>query len=152
MTIAYAPDGSVQLKMKSDTVSLGTAVRINSYELPGPGEYDVASVQVEAHPLGTGFAYLIRSEELLTVFLDNPQSDITTMDDASNCNILIVDVRSDSSADSLKVTIKSLEPSYVFLMGASAEFIAAIGIATAPSPLKITRAGLPLEGTTVIIP
>jgi len=150
MTIQFSPDGSVVLKSKAETITLGKGVAINSYSLPGRGEYDVASVQAEVYQAGNALAYCLRTEELLTVFLDIPDLAVSELDDVSNTNILILDLRSDSSTDVVKTIIKRLEPSYVFAIGISPSVIESLTLPQQPAPLKVTRAGLPLEGTTLI--
>jgi hypothetical protein len=150
MTIQFSPDGSIVLKSKAETITLGAGVAINSYSLPGRGEYDVASVQAEVYQAGNALAYCLRTEDLFTVFLDAPDLAVTELDDVANCNILLLDLRSDTSKDVVKTIIKRLEPSYVFAIGISPELIESLALPQQPAPLKITRAGLPLEGTTLV--
>jgi len=153
MQITLPADGSVLIKGKAETVSLKDTVTINSYVLPGQGEYDVAGVQCEGFNLSAGLVYFIRLEDLQLTYLSQIDSGVSKLDDASNCNILIVDVRSDDTADSLKGIIKNVEPSFVILCGAGAtpEFRTALNLPTQEiGTFKISRAGLPLEGTTIL--
>ena len=152
MTITYSSDGNLHLKTKNELVVLGSSVKIGSHTITGPGEYDVASIQCEGQALPTGVVYFIRSEDLLITFLPNCDEAVNTVDDASDTDILVFDVRSSSEADKAKAIIKALEPSYVFLLGSSSQEVSAtLGLSTGEeSSLKITQAGLPLEGTTLI--
>jgi hypothetical protein len=152
MTIQFGADGNINLKTKAETVTVGKGVVINNYTLPGRGEYDVASVQAEVYQAGNALAYTLRVEELMTIYLDVPDLAVADLDDAANCNILILDLRSDSSTDVVKTIIKRLEPSYVFAIGAQTELIEALALPKEVSPLKVTRLGLPLEGTILIVP
>jgi hypothetical protein len=136
MVISYTSSGDVSVKTKTETVTLGNDVTIGSFVVPGPGEYDIASIQCEAKPLATSFASFIRTEDLTVTFLSRIESEIMKMDDANATHILVVDVRSD-----------------VVLCGAGAtkEFVVDLGIPmTEEKTLKLTRAGLPLEGTYLL--
>jgi hypothetical protein len=152
MVISYTSSGDVSVKTKTETVTLGNDVTIGSFVVPGPGEYDIA-IQCEAKPLATSFASFIRTEDLTVTFLSRIESEIMKMDDANATHILVVDVRSDDRPSDLKPIIKSIEPSYVVLCGAGAtkEFVVDLGIPmTEEKTLKLTRAGLPLEGTYLL--
>jgi hypothetical protein len=153
MVISYTSGGDVSIKTKTETVTLGNAATIGSFVIPGPGEYDIAGIQCEARPLTDSYASFIRSEDLTVTFLPKVDTAITKLDDASATHILVVDVRSDDTAEALKPIVKSIEPSYVVLTGAGAtsEFATALGFPKAEGDsLKLTRAGLPLEGTYVL--
>jgi hypothetical protein len=152
--LSFTSGDHVQLKVKNDTVNLGETVSIRDYVLPGAGEYDVAGVLCEAQVAGDSLAYFIRLDDLQTTYLPRLASEVTKLDDASNCNILVVDVRSDDKPESLKPILKALEPSYVALIGAGAtpEFQKALNLTTQEGAShKLTRSGLPLEGTILLV-
>ena len=154
MVISYLANGTVSIKTKTETITLAEKVQIGSHTLPGAGEYDIAAIQCEAHHLTEATVYFFHSEDLHLSFLDSLSPEVTQMDDASNTNILIVDVRSDQKVDQLKSIIKSIEPSYLFLSGAGAtpEFRDALHLPLHDSSsLKIVRSGLPLEGTFLVV-
>ncbi len=154
MVIAHSGTDTVTLKTKTETVTIGPGIRIGSFTIPGAGEYDVASIQCEGIPLTASVAYFIRAEELTTLILDELDSSVTKLDDVAQVNILVADLRSDANIDTLKVITKALEPSYLVLSGAGATeaVLAALGLPrTEGDTLKITRVGLPLEGTSVLI-
>lgn len=150
MTVTLEANGSVQLKARSEIVSIGAGVVINNVSLPGAGEYDIAGIQADVRPAGNALAYFVYTEELLTIYLDTPALEVTDLSNAENCNVFILDLRSDSSTDTVKVLIKRLEPSYVVLIGATPEVLTEIGLPTQTGTLKVTRSGLPLEGTTIL--
>jgi hypothetical protein len=153
MVITHTSSGEVSIKTKTDTIVLGGSITIGSFVVPGPGEYDVSDIQCESKALTDSFASFLRTEELTVVFLNKIDPAVAKMDDASNANIVVVDVRSDDTPESLKPIVKAIEPSYVVLSGAGAtpEFAAALGLPMVEeSSLKITRAGLPMEGTYLL--
>jgi hypothetical protein len=153
MQISYQPDGSLTAAIKGTSVRFGAEVRIGDYSVPGAGEYDVAAIQCEAHALPAGLAYFLHAEDLTITYLSALVSEVTKIDEASSTDILIADLRSDSSPDDFRPILKSLEPSYVFLTGSGAtpEFGQSLGLsAYEGASLKVTRSSLPLEGTFLV--
>jgi hypothetical protein len=153
MVISYTSSGEVNIKTKTETVQLGSTVRIGSFVVPGPGEYDIADIQCEAKALSQSFASFLRTEDLTITFLSMIEPEVTKLDDASATNVLVVDVRSDDQPEALKPILKSIEPEYVVLTGAGATpaFAAGLGLPKLEeSSLKLTRAGLPMEGTYLL--
>lgn len=153
MTITHTSADTISVKTKNEVVTFGNGVTIGSYKITTAGEYDVAAIQCEAQFLKDATSYIVRSEELTITYLSQTDTTITEQDDAPNTDILMVDVRSDDKIDDLKIIVKELEPSYVLLIGAgaTAEFRSQLGIPNYDATtLKVTRAGLPLEGTSLI--
>lgn len=151
MLISYTSAGTVQLKTRTEPVVLSHEVTIGSRALTGPGEYDVANIQCEAHAIAEGLVYLIRDEDLLITYLTKLDQNVTKLDSISDTAILILDIRSDDTAAPAKAIIKAIEPAYVFLMGSvSPELVAELGLSAGEgTSLKVTRTSLPLEGTTL---
>ena len=153
MVITYSGNDSVAIKTKTETVLIGPGVTVGSFALPGAGEYDIASIQVDGVVLSSSIAYFIRTEELTTLVLDQVDPAINAADELSNTDILIVDVRSDDTPESVKSMVKAIEPSYLVLTGAGATvgLITALGLPRVEGDsLKVSRTSLPLEGTTVL--
>lgn len=153
MVISYTSAGNVSVKTKTETVTLDGTVTIGSFLVPGPGEYDIADIQCEARALASSFATFLRAEELTVTHLAQIDPAVTKLDDAAATHILVADVKSDDQPDTLKPIVKALEPSYVVLAGpgATPEFAKGLGLPLAEGDsLKLTRAGLPLEGTYVL--
>lgn len=153
MVISYNSSGDVSIKTKTETVTLGSSVTIGSFVIPGPGEYDVAGIQCEAQALTSGFASFIRTEDLTITYLGSLDPQAKKLDDVSSTHILVADIRSNDKPEDLKPIVKDVEPSYVVLCGAGATpaFTAGLGLPMVEEQtLKITRAGLPLEGTFVL--
>src|SRR5690242_945986 len=99
MVISYTNSGDVQIKTKTESATLGSTVTIGSFVVPGPGEYDIQGIQVEAKPLTSSFASFIRSEDLVVTYLAAIDNAINNLADASATHILVVDVRSDDKPD-----------------------------------------------------
>jgi hypothetical protein len=153
MQISLASNGTVIIKTKTEPITLGATVQIDTYTVPGPGEYDVASIQCEGRALPHGTAYFFHTEELNVTYLPKISSEVMKLDDLSNTDILVLDVRSDDTVSAVKDVVKNVEPFYLILMGSGSTpaFIAELGLPLSDTPiLKLTRAGLPLEGTTVL--
>lgn len=153
MIISYTATGDVQLKTKTEPVILGSSIKIGDYTIPGPGEYDIASIQCEGQAVSGAFVYFVRDEDLMITFITKLDTATAKIDGISDTAILVLDIRSDDTVEAAKGIIKAVEPAYVLLIGAGAtpEFTAQLGIPLAESStLKVTRAGLPLEGTSII--
>jgi len=153
MQISYQSDGTVGIVSKGKSVHLGSVTKIEDYTIPGAGEYDVAAVQCEVHALPGGLAYFFHVEDITITFLTSLLPEVTSLDEASSTDILVVDLRSDATADQFKSILKRLEPSYVMLMGSGAtpELAQALGLPPFEgSALKITRTSLPEEGTFLL--
>ncbi len=154
MQVSYTANNAIELKSKNASVTLDNGVRVGDQQISGPGEYDVQGVQVEAASYAGGVAYFIRVEDLVTAYVTKIDASASKLDGISDAAILVLDVRSDDSADSVKSLIKSVEPSYVFITGAGAtrELAMQLGIPLAEGvSLKTTKAGLPLEGTSIYL-
>jgi len=153
MVITHSGSDSVAIKTKTETVIVGPGLTIGQFSLPGAGEYDIASIQCEGLALTSSVAYLVRAEDLTLLVLDHLDETVTKIDDASKADILIADIRSDDTSDNLKDIVKALEPSFVVLHGAGAtdSFVEALGLPKVEGDsLKVTRTGLPLEGTSLL--
>lgn len=153
MQVTQQTNGNVQISTKTSPISIGAEVKIGNYSVPGAGEYDVDTIQCEVSNLSNGLVYFIRSEELTVTYLSKLNPEITKLDDASSTNILIVDINSEDKPEQLKPILKALEPSYLLLTGAGAtqEFLEELALPKyGNNVLKITRSGLPLEGTFLV--
>jgi len=153
MQISYQSDGSVLASTKNKSVRLGAQVVIDNYVVPGAGEYDVAAIQCEAHAFSDGLAYFVHLEDLTISYLTTLTTELTKLDEASSTDILVVDLRSDNTAEQFKPILKALEPSYVFLTGSGAtpELIEKLGLTKQEGDnLKVTKSSLPMEGTFLI--
>ncbi|CAN5194938.1 hypothetical protein BH11PAT4_BH11PAT4_6020 [soil metagenome] len=153
MIISYTATGDVQLKTKTEPVILGSSIKIGDYTIPGPGEYDIASIQCEGQAVSGAFVYFLRDEDLIITFITKLDPTAAKVDGIADTAILVLDVRSDDTPETAKSIIKAIEPAYVFLIGAGAtsSFGSQLGIPLAESStLKVTRAGLPLEGIILV--
>ena len=142
-------------KLKAATFSLGATVRIGEYELPGAGEYDVSAVHVEAKNLEAGIVYWLRAEDLQVAYLSHTDPTVNKHEEAAATDILVINLSSEDTAASLKPLLKSMEPSFLFLIGAGAtpDLMKSLSLPMQEGgSLKITKVGLPEEGTTLIMP
>jgi hypothetical protein len=153
MVITRLNPETVQVKTKTETVSLGAQIKIGSFNLPGAGEFDVAGILCQATNLPLGTVYVFHAEELAVSYLTQIDPAVTQVDDISSTDILAIDIRSNDKADDLKPILKALEPSYLILFGAGAtpEFLSSLQLPVHTSDiLKVTKNGLPDEGTLLL--
>src|ERR1044072_274823 len=108
MQLTYSGTDTVVIKTKTESVTLGAGVVIGDFTVPGPGEYDIASIQCEGKSLpSASVAYFIRAEDLTVTFLPTIDIAVSKLDDASNTDILVLDVRSDDTVETVKAVVKS---------------------------------------------
>lgn len=153
MIINFASRDKLNIKSKNSTITLDKKIVIDDFSINGPGEYDVDGIQIEAQPLKAGLASFVYVEDMVITHITSLEQELTKIKGVSDTNILIVDLKSNDTVDKLKPIIKSLEPSYIYLLGAgkTAEFIAQLGIITEKcKSLKVTLSALPESGTTLI--
>lgn len=153
MIINFASRDKLTIKSKNATITLDGKVMVGDFSISGPGEYDVNGTQVEVQSLVAGLASFVYVEDMVITHITNLEQELTKIKGVSDTNILVVDLKSNDTADKLKSIIKSLEPSYIYLLGAgkTAEFIAQLGIITEKcKSLKVTLSSLPESGTTLI--
>ena len=155
MVISYTAEGNVAAKLKAATFSLGATVRVDEYELPGAGEYDVHSVHVEAANLDACTAYWLHAEDLHIAYVTQPDPSISKQDEAASTDILVAYLRSEDKAEDLKGILKSMEPGYLFLIGPGVTSDAATLLSLPThegASLKVQKSSLPLEGTILVLP
>src|SRR5437870_3472109 len=118
MNVSYDSKGNLNLKTKTEPVVIGAGLQIGSRAIEGPGEYDIAAIQCEGHALHKGIAYFIRTEDLLVTYLTDVDDSAQKLDEVSDTDILVLDLRSDSAPEKVKSLIKAIEPAYVLAVGA----------------------------------
>jgi hypothetical protein len=153
MQVSYASNDSVQAKAKQGVISLGAKVTLGDYVVEGAGEYDVAGIQCETHYAEQALVYLISAEDLTLTFVSKPDPSCTKVENIENTNILVIDLPSDVTMESVKGIIKAVEPAYVLLIGSGAtpEFTSGLGLPPFEGTvLKTSRSGLPIEGTFLV--
>lgn len=152
MQIVFAQN-SISLKSKQETVTLGETVSIGDYAIASAGEYDVTGIQCEGAITGTSISYFIWIEELQFTYLPSVNQEVSKLDKASGTHVLVADIRSDTTPEQLKSVLKKLEPSFVAIFGAgnTEEFRKALGLPVQEGTShKLSRSGLPLEGTILL--
>ena len=153
MQLLLSGNDMASLKLKNETVTLGETVSIGQYVVPGAGEYDVAGIQCEGAVTGNGISYFIWLEDLQFTYLTSLHSEISKLDKASGTHVLVADIKSDCRPEQLTPILKKLEPGFVALFGTgnTDEFRKVLGLPMQEgSSHKLTRTGLPLEGTILL--
>jgi hypothetical protein len=154
MTITQSSPDRVVIKGKQATVTIGKEVQIGDYTIPGAGEYDVAGIHCEGQYLSEGAAFFLQVEDIVLCYLTQPHADLLKVDNVSDTDILIVDLRSDDTAAALKPIIKAVEPSYVYLLNSTGrtDLITELNLPVETVPiLKVTAGTLPAEPTPTLV-
>jgi hypothetical protein len=155
MVITQPSPDTLSIKTKSTTITIRDGVTIGSYTVPGAGEYDISGIQCTAQYLPEGVIFFLNIEDVIVTYLSFPHPESMKIDDASDSQILVVNLRSDTKPETLKPIIKALEPAYVYLLNHNINPAIAEELALPKEQvpnLKVTATGLPEEGTTVIFP
>ena len=153
MQFTYSSTDTIVVKTKTEPITIGATLQLDGFTVPGPGEYDVASIACEGRAMESGaFVYGIRTEDLTITYLTKLDKEVNKLDGVANTNVLVLDLRSEDEAGDVKAIVKVIEPQYLALIGAGAteKLITDLGFPIIESSLKITRAGLPLEGTSIL--
>lgn len=162
MTISYHGKGQFTIKSKQALIELGKTVSIGEKTLPGPGEYEIAGVEIEG--LADGI-FLIRTEDIFLLSLNRLNRTLTDkeLEATELADILFVPVGGKETdepnllvldPDQAVKVINQIDPRIVIPMYfASIEpFRKAEG-----KPLevmkefKVTKASLPTEDRQVIV-
>lgn len=162
MTIRQKSNGQFTIKSKQATIEIGPEIKIGERTISGPGEYEIAGVQVEGLPNGI---FLLRVEDTFLLYLDRLSRPLTDdeLDQVNLADILFVPVGgAQSGVDDVTVltpeqavaVINQVDPRIVIpTYYASLEpFRQAEG-----KPLemmqefKVTKATLPIEERQVIV-
>lgn len=153
MVISFTPQDDVLIKAKTANILLNSVAKIDTYTVPGAGEYDVKGIQCEAEYLPDGLVYFFRAEDILITYMTSVDQKATKMEDSADTNILVLSLCSDNTADQVKVLVKALEPSFLLLTGPyNPTIITDLNLTTEKtSTLKVTASSLPAEGTTLIV-
>lgn len=153
MQLSLTSSGDVLLKEKGVEVTLGTSVRIGSYEVPGAGEFEVETVPCTVEVADEQFAYFLVVDGVHVTYLDPAVAGVSDLSDASSTEVLVVRLRGDESKELLTTLVKKLEPGFLVLTGSSAEELGStLGLTPEPgNVLKVSRTSLPEEGTRLFL-
>lgn len=156
MQITWKGGKSLEIKVKDATITTGDTVVINDIVLPGPGEYEVAGVQV------FGIApeiYFFRADEIACAYFDGINRSLTDEEVSSltDASIIFIPVGGKGVLDPKKATeiIKLLEPTIVIPIEADdfTDFCKVGGGCEEPiASYKITKQQLEsMEGQTLVV-
>ncbi len=117
MTIQFTAQGECELKTKTATVVLNDVFRINEFEAPGPGEYEVSEVFAEVGPNVTH----LHIEDMIVAAFSKTQRAVTPeeLENLENVDIMLVTFGGNVKEELEKITklIGSVEPRVVVLCG-----------------------------------
>jgi len=156
MQITWKGGKSLEIKAKDATILTGDDVRVNDIVLPGPGEYEVAGVQV------FGIApeiYFFRIDEIACAYFDGINRSLTDDEVSSltDASVIFIPVGGKGVLDPKKATeiIKLLEPTVIIPIEADdiTDFCKVTGVCAQPvSTYKITKQQLEsMEGQTCVV-
>ncbi len=153
MQLSFTSAGDVLLKEKEAEVVLGTVVRIGAYEVPGAGEFEVQGVPCTVEVAEGQYAYFFTLDGVHVTYLDPAVAGVSELEDASSTEVLVIRLRGDESRELVGGLIKKLEPGYLVLAGSNAQELGStLGLTPeAGATLKISRSGLPEEGTRLFL-
>ncbi|TSC93236.1 MAG: hypothetical protein CEN91_273 [Candidatus Berkelbacteria bacterium Licking1014_85] len=142
----------ISIKTKQATITMNDNLKINDFEVSGPGEYEVGGVMVYGLTKG---GYVLKDEEFGFCWLVNRDEEIDEkkLEDLPDVEILFITLSDDLNKD-LK-NIKIIEPKIIVPAGGPErikEFIEKEGnVERVDGNLKITRMSLPLDGQKIYI-
>lgn len=154
MQILFFGEGKFQIKTKLATINTGEQIKINDFAIPGPGEYEVAGVEVENI---NGITFF-KAEDLNIVYLDKrkktlEEKEVEGIDDV---DILMVPIGGGEVFDPKEAltAIGEIEPRIVIPMYFidAREFSKVEGVSfETMDQLKINKSSLTEEERKIII-
>lgn len=155
MQILFFGEGKFQIKTKVATINTGEQIKINDFIIPGPGEYEVAGVEVENRDGMTFF----RAEDINIIYLDKrkkpfDEKEVESIDD--DMDILMIPIGGGEVFDPKEAltAIGEIEPKIVIPMHFTdiTEFSKVEGISFEKiDALKINKSSLTEEERKIII-
>lgn len=145
---------TIQIKTKNTTISLADEVKVGDFILNGPGEYEIAGVEVE----GVGKIYLFSTEEMRIAYLDKMDRPLNDAEQelAGDVDILFIPVGGGDVLDAKTAlqVINQIDPRIIIPVYYEelASFTQEEGITPEyVDSLKITRSTLPETERKVIV-
>jgi len=145
-------DNTLQIKGGQSTVSLHDKVRLGTFEVPGPGEYDVAGTSAIVLPAPACTAVL-SVETVSILYLDRPYKIDPEKEDFANIDIVAIRLSEKDDIATAQQIIKDLEPRAYVLFGlAATEIISTLKLTVEPTAKwTVTANSLPEEGTEAVV-
>jgi len=150
MTITYQGDGKFKIKCKEGIIETGEHIKINNFEITGPGEYEVAGLSVEMLP-GIGMIY---AEDMNIVYFAKDTLTESELEKVENTDILMIPVDEKMTAKSALEIANKIEPKIIIPMYYKSidEFTKLEGISPEKLPeLKVSKNILPEEERKVVV-
>lgn len=145
-------DNTLSIKGSQSIVALHNSVKLGTFEVPGPGEYDVAgtSAIVLAAPSCTA---VVSVETVSILYLDRPYKVDPESEEFSNVDIIAIRVSSAEDISVAQEVVKAFEPRAYILFGLPAsEIIETAKLTVEPiAKWTVTANSLPEEGTEPVV-
>lgn len=145
-------DNTLQIKASQASVSLHNAVRLGTFEVPGPGEYDVEGVSAIVMPAQSCTA-IVSLETVSILYLDHPYKVDPEDEDFANVDVVAIRVSTAEEIAVAQQVIKDLEPRAYVLFGMPAAEIIDVAKLTLEPTVKwtVSANSLPEEGTEAVV-
>lgn len=154
MIITYSGEGKFEIKTRQAKILTGDKIKINDFEIPGSGEYEIGEIQTEVIDGITIF----RSEGISLSYLDKRKKAIEEkeLERMSDIDILFIPVGGGEVFDAKEASaaIAEIEPKIVVPMHYKdiAQFTKVEGATGEPQDsLKISKDSLPEDERQVIV-
>ncbi len=145
---------TIQIKTKNTTISLGIEDKVGDFTLCGPGEYEIASVEI----IGVGRVYLFTTEDMRLAYLDKLNRPLTDAEQeaVADVDILFIPVGGGDVLDAKAAlqVINQIDPRIIIPVYYEqlATFTEEEGITPEyVDSLKMTRSTLPETERKVIV-
>jgi len=151
MTISTSPS-TVTLKGKTSQVVVGSKLaRINQFEIPGAGEYNVGDVALVHLYVGSADVSVVRLEDLVIVSTSLANEEVARHEETQGAQILVANVDAESDLAGVQTCLKMLDPRYLVLTGEARHYVQEkLALPTESNGVKVTAAGLAESGTLLI--
>lgn len=145
-------DDTLHIKGGPSVVSLHNSVRLGTFEVPGPGEYDVAGTSAIVLPAPSCTAVL-SVETVSILYLDHPYKIDPEREDFANIDVVAIRLTAPDDIAVAQEVIKDLEPRAYVLFGLpAAEIITTLKLTVEPvAKWTVTANSLPEEGTEAVV-
>lgn len=145
-------DNTLHIKGGPSIVALHNTVNLGTFEVPGPGEYDVAGTSAIVLPAPSCTA-ILRIETVSLLYLDRPYKIDPESEDFANIDVVIIRLTSPEDIPVAQQIIKDLEPRAYVLYGlAASEIITTLKLTVEPtSKWTVTANSLPEEGMEAVV-
>lgn len=158
MQIKYLGNEKFEIRSNQGSISLDYGLKINGFDLSGPGEYEKAGIAVTGIPNGQNTIYVIRTEDMNLCYLGKLATDLAeaAIKEIGDIDILFLPLGEDDTLPTKKAVqvLSKIDPKIVIPMLYSdlSEFKKSEGLMDGEIDiLKIRPADLPAEERKVVL-